>query len=215
MLLVQLRRSGWLVGGEDPGPCRLLHQYTLRWGGVRILLAGCLAGVFGGQMRAAGSCHARLDAPGAPRPVCSCACREGGQYTPHILADVFEALLGALYLDAGWAAAHAFCRRVMSACVDWSQVEADAEDWKGVFRWGAGVRGGNVRGVLARGGCGKVWEDWGGRETACQPCMRWLISLNSVSPLPCSAAWRRTSGGRSRATAPHPRASASLGAACR
>lgn len=63
-----------------------------------------------------------------------CVCREGGQHTPHILADVFEALLGALYLDAGWAAAHAFCRRVLSACVDWSQVEADAEDWKGVFR---------------------------------------------------------------------------------
>ncbi|PRW59825.1 ribonuclease III [Chlorella sorokiniana] len=59
--------------------------------------------------------------------------REGGQHTPHILADVFEALLGALYLDAGWAAAHTFCRRVLSACVDWSQVEADAEDWKGVF----------------------------------------------------------------------------------
>lgn len=60
--------------------------------------------------------------------------REGGQHTPGILADVFEALLGALYLDAGWAAADAFCRRVLDSCVDWGQVEADAEDWKGVMR---------------------------------------------------------------------------------
>ena len=63
-----------------------------------------------------------------------CWRRDGGQHTPGILADVFEALLGALYLDAGWAAAVAFCRRVLDACVDWSQVEADAEDWKGVMR---------------------------------------------------------------------------------
>jgi hypothetical protein len=38
--------------------------------------------------------------PACPVPAClAWECREGAQHTPTITADVFEALLGALYLD--------------------------------------------------------------------------------------------------------------------
>lgn len=58
--------------------------------------------------------------------------REAAQHTPAILADVFEALLGALYLDQGFEAAHRFCLRVLEANTDWRELEA-TEDWKGIL----------------------------------------------------------------------------------
>lgn len=55
--------------------------------------------------------------------------REAAQHTPAILADVFEALLGAIHLDQGFESAQRFCTRVLDAAVDWEQLEV-AEDWK-------------------------------------------------------------------------------------
>lgn len=40
--------------------------------------------------------------------------REGGRENPSILADVFEALIGAMYQEAGFAAAHAAVERMYS-----------------------------------------------------------------------------------------------------
>ena len=40
--------------------------------------------------------------------------RSGGQKRPSILADALEALLGAVYLDAGYDSAHALIKRLFS-----------------------------------------------------------------------------------------------------
>ncbi|KAL4426701.1 hypothetical protein ABPG77_004757 [Micractinium sp. CCAP 211/92] len=58
--------------------------------------------------------------------------REAAQHTPAILADVFEALLGAIHLDQGFEVAQRFCTRVLDAAVDWDQL-AVVEDWKGML----------------------------------------------------------------------------------
>lgn len=50
-----------------------------------------------------------------------------------------QALLGALYLDAGFAAARAFTLRVLDACVDWRRLEDEAADYKGLLRWAASL----------------------------------------------------------------------------
>lgn len=42
----------------------------------------------------------------------------GGRTTPTILADAFEAIVGAVYLDQGFAEARAFVNRVLEKCVD-------------------------------------------------------------------------------------------------
>ncbi|MEM6325583.1 MAG: ribonuclease III [Bacteroidota bacterium] len=42
----------------------------------------------------------------------------GGRSTPTILADAFEAVVGAVYLDQGFAEARAFVNRVLETCVD-------------------------------------------------------------------------------------------------
>ena len=42
----------------------------------------------------------------------------GGRSTPTILADAFEAIVGAVYLDQGFAQARAFLNRVLEQCVD-------------------------------------------------------------------------------------------------
>ncbi|KAL4458723.1 hypothetical protein ABPG75_013588 [Micractinium tetrahymenae] len=66
--------------------------------------------------------------------------REAAQHTPAILGDVFEALLGAIYLDQGFKAAQRFCIRVLDTAVDWEQL-AVAEEWKGMLSRFAAVNG--------------------------------------------------------------------------
>eukprot|EP00887_Chlorella_sp_A99_P006487 scaffold3.g6487.t1 len=51
---------------------------------------------------------------------------------PNVLADAFEALLGAIFQDQGLEAARAFLLRVYEACVDWAELEAE-RDWKSVL----------------------------------------------------------------------------------
>lgn len=59
--------------------------------------------------------------------------RDGAQHSPSIVADAFEALLGALCSDRGFPVAQAFCCRVLEAVVDWEQLQADAHDYKGAL----------------------------------------------------------------------------------
>lgn len=75
--------------------------------------------------------------------------REGGQHKPAILADAFEALLGALYLDRGFEAARRFCGSVLEACVEWEELEG-VRDYKALLWWASGGR------WAERTGCG--WE---------------------------------------------------------
>lgn len=73
--------------------------------------------------------HFPAPAPPKLHPNCR-TCREGAQHAPAVLGDVFEALLGALYLDQGFAAAQSFVRRVMAGCVDWGELKEAATDYK-------------------------------------------------------------------------------------
>lgn len=57
--------------------------------------------------------------------------RDGLQATPAVLEDTLEALLGALYLDAGADAAEAFIRRSIGGWVRWEELGAMAVDFKG------------------------------------------------------------------------------------
>jgi ribonuclease-3 len=52
------------------------------------------------------------------------------QYTDAMLADVFEAVLAAIYLDAGLAAARAFVQRHLCSAMDAAVQAPDAADWK-------------------------------------------------------------------------------------
>ena len=56
--------------------------------------------------------------------------RSGGQKRPSILADALEALIGAVFLDAGYLAAEALVRRLFSAVEISPQMQATAKDPK-------------------------------------------------------------------------------------
>jgi len=56
--------------------------------------------------------------------------RSGGQKRPSILADALEALIGAVYLDAGYASAEALVHRLFEAVEINPQMQAAAKDAK-------------------------------------------------------------------------------------
>ena len=56
--------------------------------------------------------------------------RSGGQKRPSILADALEALIGAVYLDAGFSSAEALVRRLFQAVEINAQMAASAKDSK-------------------------------------------------------------------------------------
>lgn len=56
--------------------------------------------------------------------------RSGGQKRPSILADALEALLGAVYLDAGYDAAHALIKRLFSNVEIKPEMQAIGKDPK-------------------------------------------------------------------------------------
>lgn len=56
--------------------------------------------------------------------------RSGGNRRPSILADALEALIGAVYLDAGYAAAQALVRRLFQSVEINPQMQASAKDAK-------------------------------------------------------------------------------------
>lgn len=53
-----------------------------------------------------------------------------GRQNPTILADAFEAVVGAVYLDLGFGAADRFVRRVLDQCVDLEVAAADRSNHK-------------------------------------------------------------------------------------
>lgn len=62
--------------------------------------------------------------------------RSGGQQRPSILADALEAVLGAVYLDAGYPAAEALVRRLYQGVEINSRMQAVARDPKtGLQEW--------------------------------------------------------------------------------
>ena len=56
--------------------------------------------------------------------------RSGGRRRPSILADALEAVIGAVYLDAGYAAAQALVQRLLQAMDITPQMQASAKDAK-------------------------------------------------------------------------------------
>ncbi|MBX9871377.1 MAG: ribonuclease III, partial [Burkholderiaceae bacterium] len=56
--------------------------------------------------------------------------RSGGNRRPSILADALEALIGAVYLDAGYAAAQSLVHRLFQSVEINPQMEASAKDAK-------------------------------------------------------------------------------------
>jgi ribonuclease-3 len=108
-----------------------LASYALWLGLDRWLLRNAAA------MRADAAAAARGDADGAHAP------------SPGVLGDAFEALLGAVYLDAGLPAARRFLLRVLAECPaaqDPVRGEiADATDWKGRLAAAAAARAGGRR----------------------------------------------------------------------
>lgn len=81
------------------------------------------------RLRASLVCEEALHRKSAAFDVASCILlgkgeeRTGGREKPSIIADVTEALIGAIYLDGGFAAADAFIRRFLL-----DDVVSDAED---------------------------------------------------------------------------------------
>lgn len=68
----------------------------------------------------------------------------GGRTKPSILADAFEAVIGALYLDAGWSAAEHLVLRFLLPRIERAAAEPDDFDQKGllqelVVRHGEGI----------------------------------------------------------------------------
>lgn len=59
--------------------------------------------------------------------------RTGGRQRPSILEDAFEALLGAMYLDGGLAAAEAFVQRHILEGLDLSQASRDNRNYKSLL----------------------------------------------------------------------------------
>lgn len=58
----------------------------------------------------------------------------GGRTKPSILADAFEAVIGALYLDSGWAAAEHLILRFLDERIDRAAAEPDDFDQKGLLQ---------------------------------------------------------------------------------
>ncbi|MGH8981970.1 MAG: ribonuclease III [Acidimicrobiales bacterium] len=58
----------------------------------------------------------------------------GGRTKPSILADAFEAVIGALYLDSGWSAAEHLVLRFLSPRIERAAVEPDDFDQKGLLQ---------------------------------------------------------------------------------
>lgn len=56
-----------------------------------------------------------------------------GRSNPTILADAFEAVVGAIYLDLGFAAARRFVNRVLDANVDLHETAADRSNYKSLL----------------------------------------------------------------------------------
>lgn len=56
-----------------------------------------------------------------------------GRTNPTILADAFEAVVGAVYLDRGFAAARQFVNRVLDANVDLREAAADRSNYKSLL----------------------------------------------------------------------------------
>lgn len=65
----------------------------------------------------------------------------GGQDNPSILADAFEALIGALYLDLGLEAARAFVERVLLASYDLEALARRSDNYKSLLLEFAQARG--------------------------------------------------------------------------
>ena len=64
----------------------------------------------------------------------------GGRCKPSILSDAFEAVLGAVYLDAGSAVAFAFVERVLGARLDTALAQLDQLDHKTLLQETASKR---------------------------------------------------------------------------
>ncbi len=58
----------------------------------------------------------------------------GGRTKPSILADAFEAVIGALYLDAGWSAAEQLVLRFLLPRIERAAAEPDDFDQKGLLQ---------------------------------------------------------------------------------
>lgn len=56
--------------------------------------------------------------------------RSGGASRPSILADAFEALMGAVYLDGGFEASHAAVKRLFGSQIAGARADASAKDPK-------------------------------------------------------------------------------------
>lgn len=68
----------------------------------------------------------------------------GGRTKPSILADAFEAIIGALYLDAGWDAAEEVVLRFLGPHIERAAAEPDDFDQKGLLQELVVRRGGGV-----------------------------------------------------------------------
>jgi ribonuclease-3 len=55
------------------------------------------------------------------------------QHSENVLADVFEALIGALYKDKGYEAARNFAQKVIRDRVDFSELKDAQDNWKSVL----------------------------------------------------------------------------------
>jgi ribonuclease III len=68
----------------------------------------------------------------------------GGRTKPSILADSLEAVIGALYLDAGWAAAEGLILGYLAPHIERAAAEPDGFDQKGLLQELTVCRGGGI-----------------------------------------------------------------------
>ena len=118
--------------------------------------------------------------------------RSGGQKRPSILADALEAVIGAVYLDAGFAAAQALVHRLFEAVEINPTMEAAGKGPQDrIAGMAAGAQDASCRFTAS-------WARWA------QPTSRPLMwSAKSPSWAWPSAAWAARAG---RANRPPPRA---------